>query len=47
MRDAQDKNNVTRPWVLVDRPSYVTPEFTILVARPFWQKSKFKLQCRC
>lgn len=38
MRNAQDKNNVTRPWVLVDRPSYVTPEFAILVAHHFGKR---------
>lgn len=38
MRDAQDKNNVTRPWVLVDRPTYVTPEFAILVAHHFGKR---------
>lgn len=30
-RSAFDKNNNFRPWVLVDRPSYVTPEFGLFV----------------
>lgn len=30
-RSAMDDNGNVRPWVLVDRPSYVTPEFALFV----------------
>lgn len=38
MRNAQDKDNVTRPWVLVDRPTYVTPDFALLVSHHFGKR---------